>query len=157
MSVAAYVAVVSELADVSRFPPDGSAEVRDALADSVRQQILDRYGVTAEQLLDFAREAGRSPDVMESIMEEVSAVTDSLAAQRAAGNAPATDVFIGTDSAAPIRSAADSAARVDRDEGPRDGIERFRRARLLRELEAARDSAAVDTAAASPPARPADE
>lgn len=149
VSVDVYVAVISELADLGRFPPGGPVETRDAVADSVRQRILERHGVTAELLIDFAREAGRSPEVMETIMERVSAVTDSLAARRATGDAPPRELPDGVGPAPGTGDGDGVTAELGDDDGPGDGLARFRRARLLRERMAAGDSA-LDTVAASP-------
>lgn len=139
-----YVMVVSELADIRRFPPSGSGpEERAAAADSLRQQVLDRYGLTAEHLVAFAEEAGSRPTVMEDIMERVVAVTDSLAAERALGNRGDDDLADAVGDSTTSDSATLDSATADPtvNRGPADGLARFREGRLRRE-EAIRRAAA---------------
>jgi hypothetical protein len=78
-----YVAVMGELADLRRFPPEGigSEDVR-VLSDSAREAILKTHGVTAPELLAFARISGSDPARMEMLAAQISAVTDSLAVLR---------------------------------------------------------------------------
>ena len=78
-----YVAVMAELTDVRRFPPSGPDEAtRNARADSARRQILDRHGVTADELLAFAELVGPDPDRMLELTERIVAVSDSLAREQ---------------------------------------------------------------------------
>jgi hypothetical protein len=80
VSADAYVAVMAELADLKRFPPPGPDFVtRTARADSVRQAILDRHGVTAEDLLTYAEQLGSHPDRMLELTDRIIAISDSLA------------------------------------------------------------------------------
>lgn len=81
-----YVRVMSELADIRRFPPGGPDRAsRDAAADSARRAVLDRYDVAVDDLLGFAEVVGEHPARMVEIAERISAVTDSLAERRTRG------------------------------------------------------------------------
>lgn len=84
-----YVAVMGELADLERFPPSGPGDsARAERADSARLAILERHGVTADELLEFAETAGARPDLMVELSERIVALSDSLAQRRtAAGRA----------------------------------------------------------------------
>ena len=111
-----YVLVMSELADLRRFPPGGRDQAsRDSAADSVRRAVLDRYGVTVDELLSFAEIVGEQPARMVDISERISAVTDSLAELRRqdgrTGAADTTDVADTTDAA--VAGAPDTAASAD--------------------------------------------
>ncbi|MGD8496946.1 MAG: hypothetical protein PVF05_12225 [Gemmatimonadales bacterium] len=92
-----YVEVMSELADLKRFPPPGPDYVtRSARADSVRQAILDRHGVTVDELLSYAEQVGAEPGRMLELTDRISTITDSLAREhRTAGGdslvAPSAD------------------------------------------------------------------
>lgn len=111
LAASTYVNVVSDLADLQRFPPPGAdSTARRTRADSVRQVILDRYGVTAAELIEFAERVGLQPDRMESISERIVARTDSLAHVRA-------DASMGPDSVSLDAVGADSAreSAVDSD------------------------------------------
>lgn len=78
-----YVAVMAELADLGRFPPPGSdSAARSARADSARQAILDRHGVTADELLAFAEAAGARPDLMVELTDRIVELSDSMAHRR---------------------------------------------------------------------------
>jgi len=109
ISADAYVAVMAELADLKRFPPPGPDFVtRTARADSVRQAILDRNGVTAEELLTYAEQLGSHPDRMLELTDRIIAVSDSLAGEpkawktsdRRAGDRGAAGAAAGRDSVA---------------------------------------------------------
>lgn len=105
-----YVAVMSELADIRRFPPGGRDQLsRDAAADSARREVLDRYGVTVDELLGFAEIVGEQPARMVEIAERISAVTDSLARLRARGEPTEATA----DSAEVPTDALDEAASTD--------------------------------------------
>ena len=81
-----YVVVMSELADLERFPPPGSDEMtRGARADSARVAILERHGVTVEELLEFAETVGEDPHRMVELVERIVVITDSLANERTGG------------------------------------------------------------------------
>jgi len=74
---------MSELADLKRFPPPGSDYVtRTARADSSRQAILDRHGVTVDELLAYAEQLGSHPNRMLAVTDQIIVVTDSLARLR---------------------------------------------------------------------------
>lgn len=95
-----YVAVMAELADLERFPPSGPNEAtRSERADSARQVILERHGVTADELLEFAETAGARPDLMLELSEQIVALSDSLAQRRTGAGRAA-------DSAPPVREPA---------------------------------------------------
>lgn len=82
-----YVEVMSELADLKRFPPPGSDYVtRSARADSARQAILDRHGVTVDELLSYAEQVGAEPSRMLELTDRISAITDSLAREHRTAN-----------------------------------------------------------------------
>lgn len=130
-----YVTVMGELADLDRFPPSGPGEAaRAERADSARQVILERNGVTPEELLEFAEAAGAHPDLMVELSERIVALSDSLATQRtgaghAADSAAARDLGLEprrpvTDSVSAPATAADAA-----DTTPAAGLD----ARPLRE------------------------
>lgn len=83
MSPDVYVAVMGELADLRRSPPPGiDSEEIQARTDSAREAILSAHGVTAPDLLEFAREAGSDPAQMEKLTDQIAAITDSLATIR---------------------------------------------------------------------------
>lgn len=109
-----YVAVMGELADLQRFPPAGPGEAaRTERADSARQAILDRHGVTADELLEFAEAAGARPDLMVELSERIVALSDSLAhrrtgAGRSADSADARDLSLEPDRQPAPAPAADS-------------------------------------------------
>lgn len=111
-----YVAVMGELADLERFPPSGPDEAtRIERADSARQAILERHGVTADELLEFAEAAGARPDLMVELTDRIVALSDSLAhgrtgAGRAADSAAAHDLGLEPDREAAAHPASDSAA-----------------------------------------------
>jgi len=78
-----YVAVMGELADLSRFPPEGTnSEDLQVLSDSAREAILKTHGVTAPELLAFARSSGSNPARMEMLADQISAIADSLSELR---------------------------------------------------------------------------
>lgn len=79
-----YVAVMGELADLSKYPPPAEdAEDRQAQADSAREEILSAHGVSAPELLAFAKSAGSNPTLMETLAEQIAAIADSLGEVRA--------------------------------------------------------------------------
>ncbi len=128
-----YVTVMSELADIRRFPPDGRDQVsRDAAADSARRAVLDRYDVTVDDLLSFAEIMGEHPARMVEIAERISGVTDSLAKLRARGKrteeaADTTDVGADTtDVGADTAGATEPRPIGEPDDELRERIERFR-------------------------------
>lgn len=139
-----YVMVMSELADIRRFPPGGRDQTsRDVAADSARRAVLDRFGVTVDELLTFAEIVGDQPARMVEIGERISAVTDSLAELRrrgerteadtaggGAGTAQATDTTDAAAESAPDDgTTADSVRDSARDAALRERIERFRERR----------------------------
>ena len=74
-----YVAVMAELARVRRRPPHARGQIeRDRLADSVRAEVLERHGVTAVEMVEFADAAGSDPGRMQDIAERIEALADSL-------------------------------------------------------------------------------
>lgn len=82
ISADTYVAVMSGLADLKRFPLPGPDYVtRTARADSARQAILDRHGVTVDELLAYAEQLGSHPNRMLAVTDQIIIVTDSLARQ----------------------------------------------------------------------------
>lgn len=84
-----YATVMGELADLQRFPPSGPDErTRAARADSIRQAILDRHGVTADEMLAYAETIGQQPRLMLEVSDRIATITDSLARLRANGENP---------------------------------------------------------------------
>lgn len=120
-----YVEVMSELADLERFPPPGSDEAtRSARADSVRREILERHGVTPDGLLDFAETVGARPGLMVEIADRIVAASDSLARLRTGAG------FVADSAAADTAKGAASVTTLDTG------------------LEAARESDSVDVSEA---------
>lgn len=79
-----YVAVMGELADLSKYPPPATdAEDRQAQTDSAREEILNVHGVSAPELLAFAKSAGSNPTLMETLAEQIATIADSLGEIRA--------------------------------------------------------------------------
>lgn len=119
ISADAYVAVMAELADLKRFPPPGPDFVtRTARADSVRQAILDRHGVTAEDLLTYAEQLGSHPDRMLELTDRIIAISDSLATTRqtaVADTVEADSAAIDSGVVVPRFGAAPEKAAVDTD------------------------------------------
>lgn len=104
-----YVNALSHLADLQRFPPPGTdSTARRLRADSIRQAILDRYAVTAEELIGFAERVGPKPGRMESISEQIVARTDSLAQARADARPDSVSADSAVNSAAVSKSISDS-------------------------------------------------
>ena len=140
-----YVAVMSELADLERFPPPGSDELtRSERADSVRRGILERHGVTPDELLEFAESAGANPDLMVEIIDRIVVISDSLARRRTGAGHAADSVAAAADSTAAAGSdsvrgaglAPDSAAEPSADSATqrlRDSLPLRRRLPMLRE------------------------
>ncbi len=57
------------------------AELRgteEVIAPATRRQVLERFGVTEEELLEFAERRGGDPAFMQGVWEEVRAELDSL-------------------------------------------------------------------------------
>lgn len=127
-----YVMVMSELADIRRFPPGGRDQLsRNAAADSARREVLDRYGVTVDELLGFAEIVGEHPARMVELAERISAVTDSLAELRARGErteAAADSTEAPTDAAddADTAAAAEDRPTSEREEALRERADRLR-------------------------------
>lgn len=119
-----YVAVMGELADLERFPPPGRDDVaRIERADSARQAILERHGVTADELLEFAEAAGARPDLMVELTERIVALSDSLAHRRtgaglAAESAAARDIALEPEGEPAAEAASDTAAEAASDTAP---------------------------------------
>lgn len=124
MDVDTYVSVMSELVHVDRFPPPGSDyATREARADSLRRAILDRYGVTTEEMLEYAQSAGQQPGLMLEISDRIVEITDSLARLRREGadtarHSPAAETGDTT--------LLDTAAARDSALAPRDTVRSFR-------------------------------
>lgn len=74
----AYVQVMTDLMLLDASPPAGSTnEEREARADSARREVLARHGVTAEEVLEFAREVGGEAGRMESLWKQITDKYDS--------------------------------------------------------------------------------
>jgi hypothetical protein len=126
-----YVVVMSELADLGRFPPPGSDETtRSARADSVRRDILEQHGVTPDELLEFAESAGANPDLMVEIIDRIVVVSDSLARRRTGAGRAADSTAAIADSVRDAGLASDSATQPSADpaaRGLRDSLPLRRR------------------------------
>ena len=73
-----YVQVMTELLLLDSTPPDGSTpEEREARADSMRGEILASHGVSAKEMLDFARTVGGEADRMEGLWQRITQRYDS--------------------------------------------------------------------------------
>lgn len=152
MDVDTYVNVMSELADLERFPsPGGSQEVRSSRTDSVRRVILERHGVTADELLEFAEIVGSQPHRMVEIVDRMKVITDSLARARTGGrpldptpvDAADIDSAAGGDAAGGDAAGVDAAARdaAARDADGRDADDDTQRLpRRLQDLRELRDA-----------------
>lgn len=68
-----FVATYVDLRRAALTSPDGE------LDDEARTEVLERHGVTEEDLLDFADAHGRDVDFLRSLWTEVEARMDSLA------------------------------------------------------------------------------
>jgi hypothetical protein len=126
-----YVTVMSELADVQRFPPPGSDEAtRSELADSVRRGILERHGVTVDELLGFAEAVGARPDLMVDITDRIVATSDSLARNRTGAGRAADSVDTGLGPG--LETAPDSGAGLEFDSAAADSTPAVGRDTALR-------------------------
>lgn len=149
MDVDTYVSVMSELIHLDRFPPPGSDRVtREARADSMRREILDRYGVTTDEMLTYAETAGEQPALMLEISDRIVAITDSLARLRRTGadtarSGPVGDT-IAVDTAAEAGAAAPGLVPTDT----------VRRPRPVRELGDPRERRPTRTPTPTPPRTP---
>lgn len=73
-----YVQVMTELLLLDSSPPAGSSPPeREARADSVRGEILAAHGVTAQEMLDFARVVGSEAGRMEGLWHRITQKYDS--------------------------------------------------------------------------------
>lgn len=144
VDVDTYVTAMAELSDLERFPPPGSDEAaRAERADSARRDILERHGVTADELLAFAEAAGAQPHRMVEIMDRIVEVSDSLARRRTgAGRAAdsAAAAAAGSDSVRDAGLLSDSAADPSADStadtttpSARDSLPLRQRLREMRE------------------------
>lgn len=79
MSDSVYVEVMARLV---LLEPDMTSEADVRLGglprDSARRRVLERYGVDAEQLVEFAEERGRTPAAMAAIWQRIQQLSDSL-------------------------------------------------------------------------------
>jgi hypothetical protein len=74
-----YVEVMTELLLLDSSPPAGSsAQEREARADSARGEILASHGVTAHEILDFARIVGSQAGRMEGLWHRITQKYDSM-------------------------------------------------------------------------------
>lgn len=76
----AYVEVMTQLMLLdARLSDDRTLAAPEALAaDSVRREILEAQGVTAEQIIAFAEAAGGEPGLMETLWERIAQRFDSV-------------------------------------------------------------------------------
>jgi hypothetical protein len=79
-----YVAVMAELARLRRRPPAArSAPERERIADSIRTEVLARYEVSPEEIVEFADIAGRDPTFMMEVSQAIAEISDSIDAELA--------------------------------------------------------------------------
>jgi hypothetical protein len=75
----AYIQVMTELLLLdSRPPAGGTPQEREARADSVRGEILASHGVTAHEMLEFARVVGSDAGRMEGLWHRITQKYDSM-------------------------------------------------------------------------------
>ena len=110
-----YVGVMAELARVRRRPPPARGQLeRDRLADSVRTEVLERHGVTAVEIVEFADAVGADPGRMQDIAERIEALADSLEAGSVQPDSSRADSVV-------IRASEDSAEEPGADPETRFG------------------------------------
>lgn len=82
LSDSVYVEVMARLVvlDSALSPSPEAASGDGGRADSLRARVLESRGVDADQLLDYARTRGASPERMEAVWRRVDELSDSLAA-----------------------------------------------------------------------------
>jgi hypothetical protein len=104
-----YVDVMVELTRLRRKPPSArGAPERERLADSMRAEILERHGVTPEDLLAFADVAGRDPTLMMGLSQAIAELGDSLEVRLSRAETAGDQGDSGADSADPPATEADS-------------------------------------------------
>lgn len=82
LSDSVYVEVMARLVvlDSAFSPSPEAASGGGERGDSLRALVLESRGVDADQLLDYARTRGASPERMEAVWRRVDELSDSLAA-----------------------------------------------------------------------------
>jgi hypothetical protein len=80
LSDSVYVDVMARLVvlDSALSPTPEAASVGRTRADSLRARVLESRGVEPDQLLEYARTRGTSPDRMEAVWRRVHELSDSL-------------------------------------------------------------------------------
>ena len=74
-----YVEVMARLVLLdSAMTRPAEVPLRGLDRDSARQRVLDRFGVDARQLLEYAEERGRSPAATAEIWRRIQELADSL-------------------------------------------------------------------------------
>jgi len=87
-----YVRVMAELTRLRRRPPIARGQFeRDRLADSVRTEVMERHGVTATEIAEFADVVGSDPRRMQTLAERIAALADSLDADSARADSIVAD------------------------------------------------------------------
>jgi hypothetical protein len=73
-----YIQVMTELMLLDSSPPAGSTPAeRESRADSMRSEILESYGVTAHEVLDFVQQVGGEASRMEDLWHRITQKYDS--------------------------------------------------------------------------------
>lgn len=76
-----YVEVMARLVLLdSAMTRPADVSLRGLDRDSARQEVLERFGVDARELLEYAEERGRSPAAMAEIWGRIQELADSLEA-----------------------------------------------------------------------------
>lgn len=76
-----YVEVMAQLVLLdSAMTGPAVVPLRGLDRDSARQRVLERHGVDADALVEFAEERGRSPAAMSAIWRRIQELRDSLEA-----------------------------------------------------------------------------
>lgn len=79
VSDSVYVEVMARLVTLdTTLRPRAETVPRPSNIDSLRQRILDSWGVDSDALLDYARTRGRSPEHMQAIWQRIDRLSDSL-------------------------------------------------------------------------------
>jgi hypothetical protein len=79
-----YVGVMAELARLRKRPPAArSAPERERLTDSILGEILARYEVSPEEIVEFADVVGRDPTFMMELSQAIAEASDSMDAELA--------------------------------------------------------------------------
>lgn len=117
LSDSVYVEVMARLVvlDSALSPTPDAASVDRTRADSLRARVLESRGVEPDQLLEYARTRGTSPERMEAVWRRIHELSDSLAdaGWTPPGGPPPPGDAAGDSAGAEADSAGDGAAEDD--------------------------------------------